>query len=60
MPCWVDWWTFVRWVGRLGGPSLGGLLDLPTELLGRQAAWFVGLLWVPYFHVPKVAPEPFV
>jgi hypothetical protein len=33
-------------VGHLfGEPSSGGLLDLPTELLGRRAVWFVGRLW---------------
>jgi hypothetical protein len=56
LPRWVARRTFVRWAGRLGESSLGGLLDLPAKLLGRQVAQFVGvfgrpssLLWVPYF-----------
>jgi hypothetical protein len=38
-------YLFNRQAGRLGGPSLGGLLDLHTELLGSWAARFVGRLW---------------
>jgi hypothetical protein len=41
----VDGYMFGVQAGRLGGPSPGGFLDLPAELLGRRAARFMGRLW---------------
>jgi hypothetical protein len=41
----VGGYMFGGQAGRLGGPSPGGFLDLPAELLGRRAARFMGRLW---------------
>jgi hypothetical protein len=41
----LDRYLFGGWAGRLGGPSLRGLLDLHAELLGKWAARLVGRLW---------------
>ena len=38
-PHWVARRTFGRWVGPLCAPSSGGLLGLPTELLGRRVSF---------------------
>jgi hypothetical protein len=48
-PRWVaQQYLFVGRACQLGGSSLGGLLDLHAELLGRWAGRLVGCLWEAY------------
>lgn len=41
----LDDYLFGGLASRPGGPCLGGILDLNTDLLGMRAAQFMGRLW---------------